>query len=495
MIPTAASSPRSPAQNVRITLGLVVIISFLFVPLVAHKEIFGEPDLWWHIKTGIWILENRAFPTSDPFSYTFAGFPWMAKEWLSQVLYALAFKAGGWSAVATLATIAVGLGTAALYGSLSSQLRPSVAAAATILTLFITSSTITIRPHLLTLPLVVLWAHILFQASRQGKAPSFLVLAILVLWANLHAAFTMGFVIAGFAFLDFVETTRLKDRRETAKWVLFLVLCPLTTILHPYTYQAMLATLLVFRPSEGTLLIDEWQPLNAQIWPIHAAVVIGLAYSAVMAGFRLGIARSLLLALLTFLFFQHLRYAFFLFPVMAVVVAPGLAEQFSGLSAKLWRERELDPVELRMSTAFRPLAIGLCAVIAAMLAIQTWIIRPEPPQEVAATAAIAFVKSHGLSGHVFNDYGFGGPLILNDIPTFIDGRSDQLFVGEISNVYDASEKDPKALADLLRKHDVRWTIFPTTNPRVKLLDGLPGWKRVFSDKFATIHQLQDQVTQ
>src|SRR5262245_21416084 len=44
-----------------------------------------DPDLWWHIRVGQDILATRYWPTSDPFSFTVAGVPWMAYEWLGDV--------------------------------------------------------------------------------------------------------------------------------------------------------------------------------------------------------------------------------------------------------------------------------------------------------------------------------------------------------------------------------------------------------------------------
>ena len=38
--------------------------------------------------------------------------------------------------------------------------------------------------------------------------------------------------------------------------------------------------------------------------------------------------------------------------------------------------------------------------------------------------AVAFARDAGLTGRVFNHYGYGGYLIGAGIPTFIDGRTD-----------------------------------------------------------------------
>ena len=45
------------------------------------------------------------------------------------------------------------------------------------------------------------------------------------------------------------------------------------------------------------------------------------------------------------------------------------------------------------------------------------VLHTAPPERMSASAAIAFARSHGLNGHVFNDHDFGGPLIFNDATT------------------------------------------------------------------------------
>src|SRR6266436_3096292 len=44
-----------------------------------------DPDMWWHIKVGQDIVHNHHWPTSDPYSFTVHGTPWMAYEWLGDV--------------------------------------------------------------------------------------------------------------------------------------------------------------------------------------------------------------------------------------------------------------------------------------------------------------------------------------------------------------------------------------------------------------------------
>ena len=58
------------------------------------------------------------------YSYTFAGRPWIAKEWGSQVLMALAYNAAGWSGVVGLGAAAFGTTAAGLLRLLLQDIRP-----------------------------------------------------------------------------------------------------------------------------------------------------------------------------------------------------------------------------------------------------------------------------------------------------------------------------------------------------------------------------------
>ena len=103
-----AAKPRSAwALSWPLALGMVL---FVFLANAEGLPLLGDPDSHWHIAVGNWMLAHGTVPTVDTFSFTFAGQPWIAKEWLSQLLMALAYNVGGWGGVTALAAAAVGPG-------------------------------------------------------------------------------------------------------------------------------------------------------------------------------------------------------------------------------------------------------------------------------------------------------------------------------------------------------------------------------------------------
>ncbi|TIU98237.1 MAG: hypothetical protein E5W00_23930, partial [Mesorhizobium sp.] len=118
----ATASSVDDAQRARAMFCLLVAPLVAFA-LSAHAQaILQDPDCWWQVKVGLDLLANRTFPVVDSYSHTFAGQPWIAKEWLGQVLLALAYTTGGWNGVALLIISTIALTGALLSWCLSTWL-------------------------------------------------------------------------------------------------------------------------------------------------------------------------------------------------------------------------------------------------------------------------------------------------------------------------------------------------------------------------------------
>ena len=88
---------------------LVTAITFIALFAMAVRTAV-DTDMYWHLRTGQYILETRSIPTADPFSSTALGTPWVDVHWLSQVIlyvtYVLASYAGLSLLVAALVAVA-----------------------------------------------------------------------------------------------------------------------------------------------------------------------------------------------------------------------------------------------------------------------------------------------------------------------------------------------------------------------------------------------------
>ena len=99
---TSNASSRSAARGL---VPLCAAVGAYLFYLSAGEILLRDSDTEWQIKVGQWILEHGALPTSDVFSFTRFGEPWISSSWLSQVAYALVYG-GDWAGAVILTSIA-----------------------------------------------------------------------------------------------------------------------------------------------------------------------------------------------------------------------------------------------------------------------------------------------------------------------------------------------------------------------------------------------------
>src|SRR3954453_7738383 len=139
-------------QKGRINLALLVAVLLIPAVLGSSQSIFNDGDVSWHIATGQWILDHRAIPHTDPFSFTWFGKPWVPIEWLAEVIYASAYRLVGYAGVAALVTAALMAGHATVFPNASRWVR---AALLPIVAMdFALIPMLSARPHVLTWPLL-----------------------------------------------------------------------------------------------------------------------------------------------------------------------------------------------------------------------------------------------------------------------------------------------------------------------------------------------------
>src|SRR5712675_2133989 len=83
---------------------------------LLKRSFFVDPDMWWHLRTGELILSTHRWATTDPYSYTSFGAPWMSCEWLGDVLFAAVYRMGGLRGMQALLVVLASAVMLALYG-------------------------------------------------------------------------------------------------------------------------------------------------------------------------------------------------------------------------------------------------------------------------------------------------------------------------------------------------------------------------------------------
>ena len=66
-------------------LALVALL-YVLAGLPGLSRIRANPDIWWHLRTGQWIVSHGSVPTTDPFSSHGSDSAWVAYSWLFDLL-------------------------------------------------------------------------------------------------------------------------------------------------------------------------------------------------------------------------------------------------------------------------------------------------------------------------------------------------------------------------------------------------------------------------
>jgi hypothetical protein len=189
-------------------LTVTLPLAFFLVALSLGLKPLADPDLWWHLKTGQWMLEHGELPSEDPFSYTSPA-PLSASvqrslrsQWLGQLLLYAAYDLGGYPGL-NLFRAFFGIFPFVLIYLFSVRKGRNPAAVLLIMSpallIFLTTSVLAFeRPQVFSFSLTILLILILGQLRERPKRWTWalLLFLLLALWVNIHGGFILGVVLA-----------------------------------------------------------------------------------------------------------------------------------------------------------------------------------------------------------------------------------------------------------------------------------------------------------
>ena len=304
-----------------------ISLQLLFIALVlafpfgigTTDWIWRDGDTGWQIAAGEWILNHAAIPTSDPFSFTAAGHPWVAMEWLAEVIFATVYNVAGNAGLATLVAAALISVQAIIFFYFEKRIPTVQLAIALIMLDLVLAPFVLARPHVLSWPLFAGWTVLLLRAAEEGQPPPLWSTLLLVLWTNLHASFPVGLAIAAAIGLDALIAARWVTLRE---WAVFGAVSLIAVCLNANGIAGLLQP---FKTSRLSMLplINEWHASSPLITPFFFAVLLCGIGVMLWSGKRVPVGRLLLLLLLLALALTHLRHQS-MFIIVAVCVVPTL---------------------------------------------------------------------------------------------------------------------------------------------------------------------------
>lgn len=468
--PVAPAVPDAGRASGPGKLLLPALVGILLLPaaLGSSQMVFNDGDVSWHIATGQWILQHYALPRSDPFSFVWAGKPWVPIEWLAEVIYATAYRLGGYSGVGAVVTAALmALNGIVFFNAVRWTRYPLLVLVAMDLVLI---PMMLARPHLLAWPIMAGWIWLMLWARERNRAPPIWTALIMTLWANLHGGFVFGLLIAAAFGLEALiySPHRAKVFRQ---WLLFGIACAIAVCINANGIEGALHPLR-FTQLQMLPMIDEWKPSSPKVTPWFFGVLAFTVALVVWKRPRLQPVRGLLIALfLAAAMFQARHQA--MLAIIAAMLLPGVFAE--GIERVQGGDRR---------------AAMMVTLAGALFLIAVRSILPLTPQESETNPwkLIASVPPELRSQPVLNDYSMGGPLILSGIKTFIDGRGDMYGDPHVLTYSRLVNGNTRELASTVKRWNIRWAIVAQRDKKlVAMLDHTPGWRRIRQNKIGIVY--------
>ncbi len=457
------------------------ILLFIGVFAVAARNVL-DPDIWWHLKTGQWIVQHRAVPHIDPFSYSHGAQPWTAQEWLFELcVYGLFRLTGYGGMIVAFATIISG---AFLLLYLRCQTAPAIAAGLTVWGALATAVVWGVRPQILSLLLFSLWLWILERSEKNPKL-LYWTLPLTLLWVNVHAGFILGPVflalfIVGESMETFSSAGYVQGRLP---WLLLALFGSLALVpLNPNGFSILWYPFETLRSNAMQSHISEWASPNFHGADYRAFLFLILAIYAALAfsRWKIRLRDILLLMVSTMAALSSVR----MIPLFVIVAVPLL-----GRTASDWfKPSRGSAANARTLTVL--VNTGIIFLLLAFATVHTLlVIQRQPRVEAAAypVAAVAYLQQHPPAGPIFNDYAWGGYLIFKLYPNlrvFIDGRAD--VYGDDLVLYMNAYYLQKNWQQALVARKVTTVIVPSDCPLASALRETPEWSLRYRDSVAAI---------
>jgi hypothetical protein len=455
----------APSRGDRLLLGGLTVVLALCATLSPIRNF----DYWWHLKTGALILKTGSVPTSDPFSFTAAGAPWIDHEWLFQVLLYLGHQWIG-PTFLVLLKAALCLGLTLLLARHLEREGHGPAGTAFFLTLALTGAAfrIDVRPELATLLLVPLAVHLAMRARDRGRTAPLVAIPILTAFGiNLHVGCLLIPVMLGTGVLACLLTA--EGRRFAPRLAATALAAALATGINPsgfaiWSVPFQLRALLAALPWPNL----EWVPPTLATVPIFFAA-LAVAVPILVLGVRHLdpiAAPSLILAGLLAL--GHVRNVGLFCLLMPFGLArPARALVLMAKSRALYRgvtRGELFRPGFVLAALVLVAGIPLLLILPPKVALGVGVGSDNEPK-----GGVDFLEREGVGRHLYNDVRFGGYLVWRrapETPVFIDGRNE--LYGPLMQEISGAMAGPAEWKGLLERHaiDAAFLRYPPTLQKV-----------------------------
>ena len=196
-------SEPAPSTPIRLFLAWLVPAVAVVITMRPVAAPVLDPDVWWHLRVGQWVVEHRAVPELDTFTQL-GPTPWVAYSWLYEATLFGLYSAFGLAGIIVYRVVFSLLIVRAIHAFVT-RLEPRylVAISLTGVAVLAMGGLFAERPWLVTILFSVITLHAIVVLRQPGvtRVPAWVwTLPLLyVVWANVHIQFVYGLFLLAVA--------------------------------------------------------------------------------------------------------------------------------------------------------------------------------------------------------------------------------------------------------------------------------------------------------
>ena len=479
--------------------GFIVIFAVLFVSIVL-----SDPDYFWHLSAGQYIWENKALPSADIFSYTFAGKPWVLHEWLFEIILFGIYSLTGGLGV-KLFTAAFATATVLVVYALSKRLLGKPYWAFFLAVIFFNQivPNISPRPQLITFLLFAIYWRVLVDFKYFNDVGKLWLLPVLmVLWVNSHGGYVAGLVLIllflACEWLMFILQQQgdvmLKQRLKKLSIIAMVTIA--ATLLNPYFIDHWIYPFSVMNMDAAQNIITEWRSpdFHSFRWKFFLLLVFGALTAPIYSNKRPDFTELVLSVFFITAAFISIRHA----PISALAIVffasvtlghVTFAKIFSFVKFEqlaiqyrrfVGKGNDLGKTEFLFNWIL--LAITLSGCLLYYPAFHAKV--EDKINKTVPVKAVQFIKEAEIQGRGFAVYHYGGYLINQFYPeqlVFIDGRGD-MYGDKFIQEYLAIVEARAGWKDKMEKYEIDYAILTRKSALVELLQASADFKLIHEDE-------------
>jgi hypothetical protein len=453
-----------------------------------------DANTGYHIRTGDFILERRAVPHSDIFSFSKPGQPWFAWEWLSAVFFAALYAAAGMKGLLIFTATVIALSILILLRHIIWR-GANALVAIVVLHLVAGASSIhyLARPHVFTFLFLAISLWLIDSDRQLPSARIWMLIPIAVIWVNMHGGFVallacLGVVAMGSA----LEGSWPMARR----YALLAAGCLAGSAVNPYGFGVHAHVVQYLRAKWIPEIVQEFQsPRFGSAESLYFEILLfaGIACAAWLLS-RKQVSPALLILAWAHAALTSMRHI----PIYGFVTAPLLAREATGLWDRWLRSARpgstraiLGALATDHRAGLRRTSIWAPALVMALALFSFGWKWPADFPEGRFPIAVAARNADLISGsRIFTTDSWADYLTFHFYPRqkiFVDGRSD-FFGKEISEEYVQILKGQYGWDTLIKRYDFNTALVPPQSALASLLRVGPDWRVVDEDTQAVLFE-------